>query len=94
MFTAKQLNLVQSSTPGKCWDIAPLKLRGVVTGTATEVEVKRENGFTSVAYSVFDAHRVHVPTTHTRATARANAEAVAAVLAKLKADGLTNGLPA
>lgn len=76
-----------SSTPGKVWKCYATKSRGCVCGVASEGVLRVENGYTSYTHALFSDPVVWADTTATRATAKANAAALAALHAKLKAGG-------
>lgn len=80
-----------SSTPGKHWQVyvGTTKSRaGFVTGNASHGVYKDDDhGFSSFTTVLFQDAYLTAETTHKRATAKAKADALAAIKAKLKAEG-------
>lgn len=80
---------IPSTTEGKTWNTYTTKNRaGFVEAVAIEGEVEEYAGGFSFAYTLFQAHQVRITTTAKRATAKAEAEALSQLRAKLRAEGL------
>lgn len=83
---------IDSTTPGKAWSVhAGKNLAGFVVGSATEGELKRENGFDSFGFAMFQARTEFAQTQSKRMTSKAEDAAIEGVIAKLAELGYSTG---
>lgn len=86
--------IIIPSTAGgdKHWQVGVMRFNnGRIRAYATEVDVYRnaEGRIIGVGYTVFEARQRHEDLTAKRLTAKVRAEGVAAMVARLEAEGLT-----
>lgn len=79
---------IESTAEGKTWSIDAIKHRGFVTGAAMEGERYNDGGMRGFTCDMFGSRKEYAATTAKRATAKANGEAVRAVVENLRSKGL------
>lgn len=83
--------LIPSTNTPKEWNLSVLRLSsGRIIADATEVDVERDayGRITSIGYTIFQARTVKIPLDAKRLTAKCERDGLAALKAKLQADGL------
>jgi hypothetical protein len=80
--------IIPSTTPGKSWQVSVLKFNSGLFAHATEVTVTQKDGWTSVAFTLLQARTQKIALAAKRRTERVVREGIAAMVAKLEAEGL------